>query len=137
VAAADFFVDYLQTALAPDEVLVEVRLPKLGDGWGYRYEKFHRVAQAWAIVGVAAAVHRSNGSISEARIGLTNMGSTPLRATATEQALAGADLSAIADAAAHAADGTTPSSDLNGAADYRQHLARVLTRRAVAAAAGA
>jgi carbon-monoxide dehydrogenase medium subunit len=137
VAASDFFVDYLQTALAPDEVLVEVRLPKLGDGWGFHYEKFQRVAQAWAIVGVAAAVHRSNGSISEARIGLTNMGSTPLRATATEQALAGADLSAIADAAGHAADGTSPSSDLNGAADYRQHLARVLTRRAVAAAAGA
>jgi carbon-monoxide dehydrogenase medium subunit len=137
VAAADFFVDYLQTALAPDEVLVEVRLPKLGDGWGFHYEKFQRVVQAWAIVGVAAAVHRSNGSITEARIGLTNMGSTPLRATATEQALAGADLSAIADAAGHAADGTTPSSDLNAAADYRQHLARVLTRRAVVAAAGA
>jgi carbon-monoxide dehydrogenase medium subunit len=137
VAAADFFVDYLQTALSPEEVLVEVRLPKLGDGWGFHYEKFHRVAQAWAIVGVAAAVHRSNGSITQARIGLTNMGATPLRASATEQALAGADLSAIADAAAHAADGTTPSSDLNGAADYRQHLARVLTRRAVTAAAGA
>jgi len=137
VAAADFFVDYLQTSLSPDEVLVEVRLPKLGDGWGYHYEKFHRVAQAWAIVGIAAAVHRSNGSITQARIGLTNMGSTPLRATATEQALAGADLSAIADAAGHAADGTTPSSDLNAAADYRQHLARVLTRRAVRAAAGA
>jgi carbon-monoxide dehydrogenase medium subunit len=137
VAASDFFVDYLQTALAPDEVLVEVRLPKLGDGWGFHYEKFQRVVQAWAIVGVAAAVHRSNGSISEARIGLTNMGATPLRAAATEQALAGADLSAIADASGHAADGTSPSSDLNGAADYRQHLARVLTRRAVAAAAGA
>jgi len=137
VAAADFFVDYLQTALSSDEVLVEVRLPKLGDGWGFHYEKFQRVVQAWAIVGVAAAVRRSNGSISEARIGLTNMGSTPLRATATEQALAGADLSAIADAAGHAADGTSPSSYLNGAADYRQHLARVLTRRAVMAAVGA
>lgn len=136
VAAADFFVDYLQTALAADEVLVEVRVPKLGAGWGYRYEKFHRVAQSWAIVGVAAVVHRSNGSISEARIGLTNMGSTPLRATATEQALAGADPSTIGDAAGHAADGTSPASDLNGAADYRQHLARVLTRRAVTAAAG-
>jgi carbon-monoxide dehydrogenase medium subunit len=136
VAASDFFVDYLQTALSPDEVLVEVRLPKLGEGWGYRYEKFQRVAQAWAIVGVAAAVQRANGSITQARIGLTNMGSTPLRATATEQALAGADLSAIGEAAGHAADGTTPSSDLNGAADYRQHLARVLTRRAVSAAAG-
>jgi aerobic carbon-monoxide dehydrogenase medium subunit len=137
VAAADFFVDYLQTALTPAEVLVEVRLPKLGDGWGFHYEKFQRVVQAWAIVGVAAAVQRSNGSITQARIGLTNMGSTPLRATATEQALAGAAVSDIADAASHAADGTSPSSDLNGAADYRQHLARVLTRRAVAAAAGA
>jgi carbon-monoxide dehydrogenase medium subunit len=137
VAAGDFFLDYLQTALSPDEVLVEIRLPKLGDGWGFHYEKFQRVVQAWASVGVAAAVRRSNGSISEARIGLTNMGSTPLRATATEQALAGADLSAIAEAAGHAADGTSPSSDLNGAADYRQHLARVLTRRAVMAAAGA
>jgi aerobic carbon-monoxide dehydrogenase medium subunit len=136
VAASDFFVDYLQTALEPDEVLVEVRLPKLGEGWGYHYEKFQRVAQAWAIVGVAAAVQRSNGSITQARIGLTNMGSTPLRASATEQALAGADLSAIGAAAEHAADGTSPSSDLNGAADYRQHLARVLTRRAVSAAAG-
>jgi carbon-monoxide dehydrogenase medium subunit len=136
VGADEFFVDYLQTAVGPDEVLVEVRLPKLTD-WGYRYEKFHRVAQSWAIVGVAAVVQRSNGSIGQARIGLTNMGPTPLRASATEQALAGADLSAIAEAASHAADGTSPSSDLNGAADYRQHLARVLTRRAVTAAAGA
>jgi carbon-monoxide dehydrogenase medium subunit len=136
VGAADFFLDYLQTAVGPDEVLVEVRLPKL-TGWGYRYEKFHRVAQSWAIVGVAAVVQRSNGSVGQARIGLTNMGPTPLRASAAEQALAGADLSAIAEATSHAADGTSPSSDLNGAADYRQHLARVLTRRAVTAAAGA
>jgi carbon-monoxide dehydrogenase medium subunit len=138
VAAADFFVDYLQTALAADEVLVEFRLPKLGDGWGFHYEKFQRVVQAWAIVGVAAAVHRSNGSITEARIGLTNMGPTPLRATATEQALAGTDAAAgaITEAAAHAAEGTQPTDDLNGKADYREHLARVLTRRAVIAAAG-
>ena len=74
VAAADFFVDYLQTALAPDEVLVEVRVPKLGDGWGFHYEKFQRVAQAWAIVGVAAAVRRSNGSIAEARVGADQHG---------------------------------------------------------------
>ena len=102
------------------------------------YEKFNRVAQAWSIVGVAAAVRRDNGSIAEARIGLTNMGSTPVRATSTEQALAGvgADLAAVKEAAAHAADGTNPPSDLNAAADYRQHLARVLTARAVATAAG-
>ena len=137
VAASDFFVDYLQTSMQPDELLVEVRVPKLGDGWGYHYEKFHRVAQAWAIVGVAAAVKRSNGSIAEARIGLTNMGPRPVRASAVEQALAGvgADEAAVAEATAHAADGTDPPSDLGGAPDYRRHLAHVLTRRAVLAAA--
>ncbi|HET6910286.1 MAG TPA: xanthine dehydrogenase family protein subunit M, partial [Mycobacteriales bacterium] len=109
-----------------------------GDGWGVHYEKFNRVAQAWAVVGVAAAVKRSNGSIAEARIGLTNMGPTPVRARAVEQALAGADLSgdAVASAAAHAAAGTSPPSDLGGDADYRRHLVTVLTRRAVHAAAG-
>jgi carbon-monoxide dehydrogenase medium subunit len=139
VSAADFFVDYLQTALAPDELVVEVRLPKLGDGWGFHYEKFHRVAQAWAIVGVAAAVKRDNGSIVEARIGLTNMGARPVRATAVEAALAcaGAEETSVAAAAAHADEGTEPPSDLGGQADYRRHLARVLTRRAVLAAAGA
>lgn len=136
VPAREFFVDYLQTALAPDELLVEVRVPKLGAGWGYRYEKFHRVAQSWAIVGVAAAVRRSDGSIAEARVGLTNMGPTPVRAAAVEQALTGAGEDAIGAAAEHAADGTNPPSDLNGKADYRAHLARVLTRRALLAAAG-
>jgi carbon-monoxide dehydrogenase medium subunit len=138
VSASDFFVDYLQTALEPGEVLVEVRVPKLGPGWGYRYEKFHRVAQAWAIVGVAAAVRRSNGSIAEARIGLTNMGATPLRARAAESALVDVDASesAVAAAAEHAAEGTNPTNDLSARADYREHLARVLTRRAVLAAAG-
>ncbi len=135
VPASEFFVDYLQTALEPEEVLVEVRIPK-HTGWGYRYEKFHRVAQSWAIVGVAAVVRRDNGSIAEARVGLTNMGSTPIRATAVEQALAGAAPDGVAAAAEHAAEGTSPASDLNGKADYRQHLARVLTRRAVSAAAG-
>ncbi len=135
VAAADFFVDYLQTAIEPDELLVEVRLPKR-EGWGFRYEKFHRVAQSWAIVGVAAAVRRSNGSIDEARVALTNMGPTPVRAAAVEQALSGAGTDAVADAASHAADGSSAPSDLNGKSDYRDHLARVLTRRAVLAAAG-
>lgn len=136
VPASEFFVDYLQTAVGPNEVLVEVRVPKLGEGWGYRYEKFHRVAQSWAIVGVAAAVKRSNGSIAEARVGLTNMGSTPVRASGVEQALAGGGLDRIAAAAEHAAEGTSAPSDLNGKTDYREHLARVLTRRAVTAAAG-
>jgi carbon-monoxide dehydrogenase medium subunit len=114
-------------------------VPKLGDGWGSHYEKFNRVAQAWSIVAVAAIVKRSNGSIAEARIGLTNMGSTPLRASAVESALAGADASAdaVGAAAEHAAEGTSAPSDLSGKADYREHLARVLTKRAVLAATGA
>ncbi|HEU4911205.1 MAG TPA: xanthine dehydrogenase family protein subunit M [Actinomycetes bacterium] len=135
VPASEFFVDYLQTAVQPDELLVEVRLPKM-EGWGFRYEKFHRVAQSWAIVGVAAAVKRSNGSIAEARVALTNMGPTPVRANAVEQALSGAGTDAVTAAAEHAADGSSAPSDLNGRSDYRDHLARVLTRRAVLAAAG-
>ncbi len=138
IAAAEFFLDYLTTSLAADELLTAVRVPKLGAGWSSHYEKFNRVAQAWSIVGVAALVRRENGSIAEARVGLTNMGSTPLRASATEQALAGAAASAdaVGAAAEHAADGTSPPSDLSGQSDYRQHLARVLTARAVLAAAG-
>jgi carbon-monoxide dehydrogenase medium subunit len=137
VAARDFFVDYLTTALAPGEILTGIRIPKLGDGWSTHYEKFNRVAQAWSIVGVAAAVKRSNGSIAEARIGLTNMGSTPLRAAAVEQALSGADATsgAVAAASGSAADGTHAPSDLAGQADYRNHLVTVLTKRAVLSAA--
>jgi carbon-monoxide dehydrogenase medium subunit len=138
VAAADFFVDYLTTSLEPDEILTAIRIPKLGPGWGYRYEKFHRTAQSWATVGVAALVRRSNGSVAEARIGLTNMGTVPLRATAAEQAASGAEASraALNEAAAHADEGTEPPGDLHGAPDYRRHLARVLTGRALAVAAG-
>jgi carbon-monoxide dehydrogenase medium subunit len=139
IPAREFFVDYLETALSPDELLVEVRVPKLGPGWGFRYEKLNRVAQAWAIVGVAVAIRRDNGSIAEARIALTNMGMTPLRAEAVEQALSGVEASndaALAQAADRAAEGTAPPSDLAGQADYRRHLARVLTRRAVRHAAG-
>ena len=138
IAAADFFQDYLTTALSPEEILTAIRVPKLGDGWGSHYEKFNRVAQAWSIVAVAAVVKRSNGSIEQARIGLTNMGSTPLRASAVESALAGSDASAEAIGAAseHAAEGTSAPSDLSGKADYREHLARVLTKRAVLTASG-
>jgi carbon-monoxide dehydrogenase medium subunit len=140
VPAADFFVDYLTTALEEGELLVEIRVPKLSpaQGWGVRYEKFTRVAQAWSIVAVAAAVRREGGRIAEARIGLTNMGPTPLRASATEAALVGVDVSleTVTAAAAQAAEGTSPSSDLNAQADYRQHLAQVLTRRALVAATG-
>jgi aerobic carbon-monoxide dehydrogenase medium subunit len=137
VPASEFFLDYLTTALQPGEVLVAVRVPKR-EGWGTHYEKFNRVAQAWALVGVAAAVRRENGSIAEARVALTNMGPTPLRATSVEQALAGAPASAstVASAAASAAAGTQPSSDVSASAEYRTHLAAVLTRRALAAAGG-
>jgi len=138
VAASDFFVDFFTTAVGPDEVLVAVRVPKM-DGWGSHYEKFHRTAQAWAIVGVAAAVKVEGGSISAARIALTNMGATPIRATSVEAALVGgpATAEAIAAASATAADGTSPTSDTHADADFRKHLARVLTARAVQKAAGA
>ena len=139
IGAEEFFSDYLTTALAANEVLTGVRVPKLGPGWGYRYEKFHRTAQAWAIVGVAALARRSNGRVAEARIGMANMGPVPVRARAAETAAAGADADADAlrSAAQHADEGTRPPADLHGAADYRRHLARVLTARALAVASGA
>jgi carbon-monoxide dehydrogenase medium subunit len=138
IAAGKFFVDYLTTALDPGEILTGISIPKLGPDWGFRYEKFHRTAQAWATVGVAALARRSNGHLAEARIGLTNMGTVPVRATAAEAAAAGVEASraALNEAAAHAAEGTEPPADLHGAPDYRRHLARVLTGRALAAAAG-
>jgi carbon-monoxide dehydrogenase medium subunit len=138
IEAPDFFVDYLTSALDPGEILTGIRVPKLGPDWGYRYEKFHRTAQAWATVGVAALARRSNGTVAEARIGLTNMGSVPIRATAAENAAAGCDATrdALQAAAASADEGTQPPGDLHGAPDYRRHLARVLTGRALSAAAG-
>ena len=138
VAAGEFFRDLFETAVADGELLTAVRIPK-HTGWGARYEKFVRVSHQWSIVAVGATVRAEGGTIREARIGLTNMGSTPLRATAVERALVGvaATQDAVAAACAAAADGTSPPSDLNGGADYRRHLATVLTRRAVLAAAGA
>jgi aerobic carbon-monoxide dehydrogenase medium subunit len=137
VEAKDFFEDLFTTAIGEDELLIEVRIPK-HTGWGAHYEKFVRVAHQWPIVAVAATVRTEGGTIAEARIGLTNMGSTPLRATAVEEALVGqpATDEAVRRAAQSAAEGTNPPSDLNGDADYRRHLATVLTRRAVLAAAG-
>lgn len=137
VPASEFFTDFFTTALRPTEILVEIRVPKM-TGWSAHYEKFNRVAQAWAIVAVAAAVRVADGSIAEARVGLTNMASVPVRATAVEQALVGqpATAESIRAAAAHAAEGTSPPSDGNADTAYRQHLAQVLTSRAVAAAAG-
>ncbi|MEJ7708099.1 MAG: xanthine dehydrogenase family protein subunit M [Nocardioidaceae bacterium] len=137
VAAAEFFEDLFTTSVGEDELLIEIRVPK-HTSWGGHYEKFTRVAQQWSIVAVAAAVKAEGGVISEARVALTNMGSTPIRATAVEQALVGqpATVDAVRQAAARAADGTNPPTDTNGDADYRRHLATVLTRRAVLAAAG-
>ena len=137
IPAADLFLDYLTTAVAHDEVITEVRLPAV-DGWGYGYEKFTRRAEDWAMVGVCALVKRAgDGSCEDVRIGLTHMGSTPLRATAAEAALRGQGLDAtsIAAAAQQAAEGTEPPGDLNATPDYKRHLARVLTRRALVAAA--
>ena len=123
IAAADFFHGFLTTALAEDELLTEIRVPK-STGAGWSFQKFNRRAQDWAIVGVAA--WKLNG---DSGIGLVNMGSTPVRASATEAALAGG--ASAADAAALAADGLEPPADLNASVEYRQHLARVLVRRAL------
>ncbi|HEU5145040.1 MAG TPA: xanthine dehydrogenase family protein subunit M [Dermatophilaceae bacterium] len=138
VAAEDFFEDLFATAVGDGELLTQVRIPK-HTGWGAHYEKFVRVKHQWSIVGVAATVRSEGGTIAEARVGLTNMGSTPLRARAVEDALVGrpATEEAVREACAAVAEGTNPPSDLNGDADYRRHLATVLARRAVLAAAGA
>lgn len=137
IAAADFFADYLESTMEAGEILVGVKIPKLGPGWGFHYEKFHRTAQAWAIVGVAAAVRRSNGAIQEARIGLTNMGPVPVRARAVESALEGVDIGdGMRQACQEAASDTSPPADLHAQPDYRRHLARVLTHRAIRTAAG-
>ncbi len=138
VAAADFFEDLFTTAVGPDEILVDVRVPK-HTGWSAHYEKFHRTAQAWAIVAVAATVRVDGGAIADARVALTNMASVPVRARGVEDALTGrpADRAVIREAAAHAADGTSPGADGDADPAYRTHLAQVLTARAVTAAAGA
>jgi aerobic carbon-monoxide dehydrogenase medium subunit len=138
VAGDDFFADLFPTAVGEGELLTQIRVPK-HTGWGAHYEKFVRVSHQWSIVGIAATVRSEGGTIAEARVGLTNMGSTPLRAKAVEQALVGkpATDEAVRAAVASVAEGTNPPSDLNGDSDYRKHLATVLTRRAVLAAAGA
>ncbi|MGL5861824.1 MAG: FAD binding domain-containing protein [Phycicoccus sp.] len=133
VPVSEFFRGLFETAVGDGELLTGIRIPK-HTGWGSHYEKFVRVSHQWSIVAVGATVQVDGGRITAARVGLTNMGATPLRATAVEQALVGKDVSGVADACAAAADGTSPPSDLNGDADYRRHLVTVLTRRAVASA---
>jgi aerobic carbon-monoxide dehydrogenase medium subunit len=127
IPAAEFFQGFLETALAPDELLTEIRVPKM-PGAGFSYQKFQRRAQDWAIVGALAI--RNGG----ARVALVNMGGTPVRAAAVERELAAG--ASVADAAQQAADGTEPPSDLNASSEYREHLARVLVRRALHAASG-
>ena len=137
VAAGDLFKGYMTTEVGPQEVLTEIRIPAL-EGWGYGHQKFNRRSEDWAMVGVCAVVKASDGGCEDVRIGLTHMGSVPLRATAAEEALRGQELSAenIAKAAEQAAEGTNPPSDLNASQEYKRHLARVLTRRAIADAVG-
>lgn len=134
IPAADFFTGVFETALAPDEVLVEIRVPKLAASTGWAYLKANRRAQDWATVGVAALVHRDDGNVAGASIALVNMGPTPLRARAAEDALSGG--ASLADAATAVTDGADPPSDLAGSSEYRAHLARVLARRALEQAVG-
>ena len=126
IAASDFFQGFLTTSLAADELLTEIRVPKMG-GAGWSFQKFNRRAQDWAIVGVAAW---RNGT--ESGVGLVNMGSVPILATGVSTAIASG--ASIEDAAAEAATGTDPTADLNASIEYRQHLARILTKRALAEA---
>ena len=131
IAATEFFQDFFETALADDEMITEVRLPSM-EGWSFAYEKFTRRAEDWAMVGVCAMVR---GDFEDVRVAFTNMGSTPLRATAVEEAVRGKGRGAVEQAAQAAAEGTDPPGDLNATADYKRHLARVLTRRALEKAA--
>jgi aerobic carbon-monoxide dehydrogenase medium subunit len=137
VAAADLFKDFMTTAVGADEVMTEIRVAAL-DGWGHGHHKFSRRSEDWAMVAVAAVVKASGGVCEDIRVGLTAMGSVPLRATAVEEALRGQQLSSenIAKAAELAAEGTSPPVDINASADYKRHLARVLCRRAIEDAIG-
>ena len=132
IAASEFFQSFLTTALDDGELLTEIRVPKL-TRHGWHYEKFVKRSSDWAIVGCVAVIERANGNIASARVALCNMGSVPVRAAAVETALVGAAISDahLADAADHAADNTEPPADLNATPEFRRHLARVLTRRAL------
>jgi aerobic carbon-monoxide dehydrogenase medium subunit len=127
VAATDFFKGLFEVDLGPQDMVTELRVPKLA-GAGWSYQKFHHRAQDWATVGVAAIVRRSNGSI-DASIGLTSMGERPLRASAVEQALTSG--AGVAESAQEADQGTSPVSDPLGSAEYRREMAKVFTRRAL------
>ena len=136
--AVDFCRGLFDVALGPQDVLTELRVPKLGADVGWSYVKFARRAQDWATVGVAALVRRSNGTIGEAKIALTNMGPAPMRAPAAEERLAGEPGDAGADteyslteAAAVVDQGTEPPGDVSASPEFRRELARVITKRAL------
>ncbi len=137
IQATEMFKSFLTTAVGPDEVVTSVYMPAL-DGYGWGYEKFVRRSEDWAMVGVCALVKSNGGTCEDVRVALTHMGATPLRASATEEALRGQSLSpeSIAQAAEQAAEGTNPPGDVNATPDYKKHLARVLTKRALMAATG-
>jgi aerobic carbon-monoxide dehydrogenase medium subunit len=129
IPADEMFTGFLETALAPDEVLTEIRVPAVASApWGF--QKFVRRAQDWAIVGCAAVL--GNGGSGGPGVGLVNMGPTPLRAAGVEEALRNG--ASPSDAAARADEGTEPTDDLNASAEYRRHLAQVLVRRALESA---
>jgi aerobic carbon-monoxide dehydrogenase medium subunit len=133
VPARDFFKSPFETDLGMQDLVTEVRVPKVS-GVGWSYLKFHPRAQDWAIVGVAALVERSNGSISKVSVALTNMGPTPLRAKSVEEALAGGE--DVAQAAQGATEGTSPVDDAFASSEYRRYLAPILVRRAIEEAMG-
>lgn len=137
VPAGEFFAGPFTTVRDEGEVLTAIRIPK-HTGWGMQYEKFSVVSQSWAIVAVAAVVRVEGGAVAECRLGLSNMGSMPLRASAAESAMTGrsVEASALEEAAALAGEGTEPPEDPAGTPAYRRHLAGVLAGRAVAGAAG-
>lgn len=139
IDADDFFVDIWTSALEPDEIITEIRFPVPSGPRAQYYEKFRQRASDWAIVGVAVDLGRDGGAISDASVVLTNVGSTPVRATAVEQALRGApaDPETIRAAAQLASQGLDPSPELKASPEYKRHLAQVLTGRAIEAALNA
>jgi carbon-monoxide dehydrogenase medium subunit len=135
IQAGSFFIDVLTTALEPGEVLTEITLPALPPSSGSAYAKFPHPASGYAIVGVAAVVTKSGGNIASARVAVTGAGPKAVRLTAVEQALAGQPESAIEAAAAKATDGLDLNGDIHASEEYRAHLTRVFTRRALETAA--
>ena len=137
IAADDFFVDLLTTAMQPGEILREIRIEKPQGRVGQAYQKVPHPASGFAVVGVAVTLNLANdGTCQSSGIGITGVASKAYRATGVESALANKKLdeSTIAEAASHASDGEDANSDLHASGDYRQHLAQVHTRRAIAAA---